>query len=201
MLKQMKVAVVCAGLCAGGVAWADAVVIDFNDMAGGTFTAPRIEDGFVVDPALAPNAPAIDSSAGGNGTKALIFCGWCDDGSEGVSIYSQLGLTFSLQSLDVFSVIPIVVADFPGAGLVTGHFQGGGTISKSISALVGLNTVTFDSDWSNLASIDIVFETSSSNPFGSVPGIDNVTLQAVPVPAAIWFFASGLGLLGWSRRR
>ncbi|TDJ44567.1 MAG: VPLPA-CTERM sorting domain-containing protein [Gammaproteobacteria bacterium] len=26
-------------------------------------------------------------------------------------------------------------------------------------------------------------------------------ITAVPVPAAIWLFASALGLLGWTRRR
>jgi hypothetical protein len=31
--------------------------------------------------------------------------------------------------------------------------------------------------------------------------IDNVTVNVVPIPAAVWLFASGLGLLGWLRRR
>jgi hypothetical protein len=30
---------------------------------------------------------------------------------------------------------------------------------------------------------------------------DNVRLEAVPVPAAVWLFGSALGLLGWMRRR
>ena len=30
---------------------------------------------------------------------------------------------------------------------------------------------------------------------------DNINVAAVPVPAAVWLFGSGLGLLGWFRRR
>jgi hypothetical protein len=31
--------------------------------------------------------------------------------------------------------------------------------------------------------------------------IDNVNANVVPIPAAVWLFGSGLGLLGWFRRR
>jgi len=41
------------------------------------------------------------------------------------------------------------------------------------------------------------------NAFGDLQGIaiDNLSVQVVPVPAAVWLFGSGLGLLGWFRRR
>jgi len=31
--------------------------------------------------------------------------------------------------------------------------------------------------------------------------LDDITVSAVPIPAAVWLFGSGLGLLGWIRRR
>ena len=30
--------------------------------------------------------------------------------------------------------------------------------------------------------------------------VDNISIQVVPVPAAVWLFGSALGLLGWMRR-
>lgn len=199
-----KASVACAVFCLGNASWAGTIVIDFDDLVnvnGGQVIAPVVEDGFVIDPALSTSVPQIANFTGVGGSPALGLCGFCWDVTEGISIYSQTGLTFELDSLDVFTATGIVTADYPGAGLVTGYLQGGGTVSQAISANFAGETILFDSTWSDLTSIDITFATSSFYPFGSVPVIDNITLQAVPVPAAVWLFASGLGVLGWLRRR
>jgi hypothetical protein len=36
---------------------------------------------------------------------------------------------------------------------------------------------------------------------GDAVGFDNLTATVVPVPAAVWLFGSGLGALGWFRRK
>jgi hypothetical protein len=30
--------------------------------------------------------------------------------------------------------------------------------------------------------------------------LDNIAASVVPIPAAVWLFGSGLGLLGWMRK-
>ena len=55
---------------------------------------------------------------------------------------------------------------------------------------------TFNSSWSGLSSVNV----QASGPGGWDPAIDNIRVSAVPVPAAVWLFASGLGLLGWMKR-
>ncbi len=200
MHKFIRITLGLSALLAGSVSWADTIVIDFNDFPGQQFSTPLLEDGFLIDPALAPFQPVLDPTGAGDGTNDIIFCGWCSDGFEGISIYSDSGLTFELDSLDVYSD-GLGVEDFAGAGLVTGYFDGGGTITQGINATVGIETVLFDDSWVNLTSIDIVFATSSFNTFGIVPALDNITLQAVPVPAAVWLFGSALAGLGWLRTR
>jgi len=32
-------------------------------------------------------------------------------------------------------------------------------------------------------------------------GFDNLVANTIPIPAAVWLFGSGLGLLGWLRRK
>jgi hypothetical protein len=103
--------------------------------------------------------------------------------------------------LDIGTLEGPDVADFT----FTGYLVGGGTVSKSITITDFATTtggsstaVIFDGSRVDLTAVDISF----------VPGdgfevslIDNVTVSAVPVPAAVWLFGSGLAGLGWLRRK
>jgi hypothetical protein len=40
-----------------------------------------------------------------------------------------------------------------------------------------------------------------SEPISATRGVLTGSITAVPIPAAVWLFGSGLGLLGWLRRR
>ena len=51
----------------------------------------------------------------------------------------------------------------------------------------------------NWFDLDTVVFYKTTNAPNSI-GIDNLEVTAVPIPAAVWLFASGLGLLGWLRR-
>jgi hypothetical protein len=58
------------------------------------------------------------------------------------------------------------------------------------------------SDWLNLT--EVWFSTRGSDPSGTfqqaVLNVDNVVVQAVPIPAAVWLFATALSCLGFFRR-
>jgi hypothetical protein len=63
-------------------------------------------------------------------------------------------------------------------------------------------SLTFDDDLTNSGGTT-GFSMYEQDPFTSAfsnrPGTG--TVSAVPIPAAVWLFGSGLGLLGWFRRR
>lgn len=77
---------------------------------------------------------------------------------------------------------------------VTGFLEGGGTVSATLAQSYP-NEMTYNLNWTGLTRFTIG---------SSLPGITivtSVTASQVPIPAAVWLFASGLGLLGWMTRR
>ncbi|MBS94008.1 MAG: hypothetical protein CL799_06150 [Chromatiales bacterium] len=76
-------------------------------------------------------------------------------------------------------------------------FLGRGT---AINAGV-LQTFNFNSSWSGLDSFRIEISPNvAGGPF-TASVIDNISIEAVPIPAAAWLFGSGLAGLGFLRRR
>jgi hypothetical protein len=182
-------------LLASATVNASPVVLDFDDLPYGVFDVPLVHKGFVIDPALSPTGPSVDGYAI---DKEIGFCGYCVDGAEGISIYSYQGISFELDSMNISSLGTTFT------GTVTGYFDAGGSITQAITnfgaADFVLVEISFDSLWRNLASIDIEFDTYTTNP-NSVPAVDDIVLQVVPVPAAVWLFGSALVGLGFMRRR
>lgn len=124
------------------------------------------------------------------GSTALFF------GNQGTigTLSASSGSAFNLTSIDLAEVNP-------GTATVsfTGYLLGGGTVSQSftldgIQGGAGFQTFTF-SGFTNLTHV----EWKNEDPFHQ---FDNIVVSAVPAPAAIWLFASGLlGLIGAGRRR
>jgi uncharacterized membrane protein len=77
-------------------------------------------------------------------------------------------------------------------------------ISYDGLTMIDLNTLVVD-----LTGWDTLTEAYDINGSGQIVGVGTLSngqqgafiLTAVPIPAAVWLFASGLGLLGWMHRK
>jgi len=165
-------------------AHAAAILIDFNEVAPVYNIGNTIVDskGYHFEALLNESSPPY-SGVDANGIFAEAECfpygGGC---GSSVTMVATNGSAFAIHSIGAYS------GDFGGTMI------GGGSADLS----VGIGT----GDWLLLES----FQVSSTCPLTPcfVPEIsllDDISVSAVPIPAAVWLFGSGLGLLGFLRRK
>jgi hypothetical protein len=81
---------------------------------------------------------------------------------------------------------------------ITGNYAAGGNIQAEINlADDSWNTFIMNDQWTDLISLELHGDDLNTYDIG----IDNVVVNTIPIPAAVWLFGSALAGLGWFRRR
>jgi len=118
-----------------------------------------------------------------------------------VSFWQASGDLFSLQSMDI-AVSDDSCVVFRGydtgvdlADSIPPGFVGCEDFESGIFLAAGSHNITFGAEWAGLS--EVYIHTHSE---GLAMSVDNIVVSVVPIPAAVWLFASGLGFLGLFRR-
>ncbi len=196
----MKQLFCIAMLATTGVAHGAVVTIDFESILPTYFGLDTYsEDGFT----LTSNVPdgtiiGVNNDVRGNlgvfsgGTNSQTMV-WGENGTTStISVANDAGNPFFLQSLDASSLV-----NATGILTVSGSYVGGGTFSQVLNLNDILTTYNVASPGA-LSGLDISFDGSVDFPPFD---LDNIVVNAIPIPAAAWLFVSGLGAIGWFRRR
>ena len=156
--------------------------MDFNSFAYDDIVSGPIEENGIRLSSL--NGPYWISDADGD-AKLDVHSTSTNPGTWTIDMVN--GTSFSLFSMEL---IPFSVNDIN----LTGHFTSGGTISHTIVNPPYDGEYFLPGTFSNLS-----FVTLSSVDNKIL--FDSITVEPVPVPAAVWLFGSGLiGLLSMAKR-
>ena len=124
-----------------------------------------------------------------------VFWGRNDQTGGSLSMVVPLTMTFDLLAIDA------AFADASGVGMleIIGYpGAGGGVITRFVQ--LSNDIATYDLSGlglTGLVGVDFVTDLSVAVPYE----LDNVVVNAVPIPAAVWLFGSALAALGWLRRK
>jgi hypothetical protein len=164
----------------------------------------------------------LENSASSSGNYMV---GLSQAGGHPIDIWREDGQLFSLTSLDLGGVMPtgpcsgfhcyatgdpLYIHGYDAAGTLINALTAPATGSLNVNDSAYWQTIHFDSTWTNLAYVTVKGQYAECTNdflcqgFGSTyvtPSLDNVNISVVPIPGAVWLFASALGLMGWRSRR
>jgi hypothetical protein len=200
MPSVTQIVLVSASLLFINTANAYNVLVDFEDSPVGVPGPAIIESrgfNFSGPPAKGVEDFFYGVSLDGNG---LI---WCPAGGACAEYDAPTSITMTQDGLALFDLISLDLMTSTQSSnfYLTGYLAGGGIISTTVFLTAGTKTTfTMGAGWADLESL--LIEPGIPATWDFAVGVDNIAvITAVPIPTAFWLFGSGLGLLGWLRRR
>jgi len=182
-----SIAAITAVLAAGFLsiaAQASTVTIDFEEVTPVSGMAPVGVDSkgysFYASTSFG-NPPDIGVNSAGIYALAENNFGFCETCGAYITMERTDGGSFAILALESYSFV---------SGVFSGTVTGGGAASLGVPVGTG--------DWLNLESMMFSEFTTFSDNYVQ---LDDIVVNAVPIPAAFWLFGSALAGLGWFRRR
>jgi hypothetical protein len=194
------------------------VVIDFDpdlgapgetEFFGAYSSSVELSQGFTVSNAEFDSGFYIEDTNGSfwfEGPDGSAALSWTGPTGGSVNLVNTEGNSFSLLEMDIY--LQPVSQSWEGptnssAFYLHGYDENNLIVASMSVSVIGYEetwqTITFDSTWSNVSH---VYMSGQSSGYPAVGGaVDNIVVNIVPIPAAVWLFGSALAGLGWMRRR
>ena len=127
-------------------------------------------------------------------------------GTESPGVSTFVFASIDSQPFDLISFDAANWQNYFFEAEMVGNYASGGQIQTIIGIDGGFDSFVFDQnewgveieDWVGLSSLSITVDNTA---YPSQLMIDNIVINAVPIPAAAWLFGSALAGLGWLRRK
>ena len=186
---------------------ASAVVVTFDDVAGGIYF-----------PSGGPGSTALTTPQGYDfGMTYFPSPVWVEQRDSGgqfldirttatpVAMSSSAETLFSLSQLDVYFYEICDGCDpgmvFSRDATITAKDASGSVIAETTLLFAdggaGWRTISFGASWTGIATLEL--GNTITYPETARGGYDNIVVNFVPIPAAVWLFGSALAGLGWFR--
>jgi len=154
------------------------------------------------------NSPAVLSPH--NSSKYLCSLGDVSGRTE-LDFTRIDGTAFDLLEIDIFLLDPLLGGGCSGQPCygdnvtISGWNSSDVLVAQTLVSFAaegaGWTTVQFGAEWADISKLTYSAQTEEGNEALSWAYLDNVKVNVVPIPAAVWLLGSCLGLLGWIRRR
>jgi hypothetical protein len=174
-------------------------IIDFEEFPEGNVTNPFSSKGYTFSHAYSAGIILMVTPNESTTGQMMTVCDGCAFPTV-ISMQEENGTLFELTSFD--AGYNLASPSWNRSLTVTGTYADNSQIGAVFDSIGGFTeTINLGGPgWSNLALVSFSWDADVSSGL-DIRGLDNIIVTAVPIPAAVWLFGSGLGLLGWIRRR